>query len=119
MLKIYFFIYVGISIKVDNIDSLVWMSLIILSMFILRLIIVKFVINKDKPLLDKSIISIMRPNGVATAVMGGLPLAQGIQSILYSGLILSIVLTNILFFLLDKKITLPFYKMFYCEGKSK
>ncbi|MDO4763776.1 MAG: cation:proton antiporter [Flavobacteriaceae bacterium] len=119
ILKVYFFIYVGISIQVDSFNTLAWVSLIILSMFVLRAIIVKYVISKDTPLLDKSMISIMRPNGMATAVMGGLPLAQGyvegeeIQSILYSGLILSIIITNILFFLLDKKIILPFYKSFY------
>lgn len=125
MLKVFFFVYVGISIKIDSTDILLWGGLITLSMFILRMIIVKFVIDKNTPLLDKSIISIMKPNGMATAVMGGLPLAQGyvdgeiIQSILFSCLILSIVITNILFFLLDKKITWPFYEMLYGKDYPK
>lgn len=125
MLKVYFFVYVGISIKVDGMDILLWGAVITVAMFIIRMFIVKFVIGKDTPLLDKSIIAIMKPNGMATAVMGGLPLAQGyaegeiIQSILFSCLILSIIITNILFFLLDKKITWPFYKMIYGEEVNK
>lgn len=121
MLKIYFFVYVGLSIKVDDINMLFWGALITLVIFALRILIVKYVVSKDTPLFDKSILSMMAPKGLATAVMGGMPLAQGyadgeiIQSLLYAGLILSIIFTVILFFLVDKKISLPFYKKIYGE----
>ena len=121
MLKIYFFIYVGMSIQIDDFNILMWASLITLVIYVLRIFIVKFVVSKDTPVFDKSIISIMAPKGLATAVMGSLPLQQGaadgeiIQSLLFSGLILSIVFTVILFFLVDKKITLPFYEMIFDE----
>ncbi len=124
MLKIYFFVYVGLSIKVDDINMLLWGALITLVIFALRIVIVKYVVSKDTPLFDKSILSMMAPKGLATAVMGGMPLAQGyadgeiIQSLLYAGLILSIILTVILFFLADKKITMPFYKMIYGQPEK-
>lgn len=124
MLKIYFFIYVGMSIKVDDMRILMWGALITLAIFVLRVAIIKFVVSRDTPLFDKAILSIMAPKGLATAVMGGLPLAQGyadgqiIQSLLYAGLILSIIYTVILFFLADKGITMPVYRIIYGPNPS-
>ncbi|MCC6815724.1 MAG: cation:proton antiporter [Saprospiraceae bacterium] len=119
LLRTFFFIFIGISIQISRFDWLFWGGFITLILYIVRILAVKIVISKDTPLIDKATMSIMIPKGLGSAVIATLPLQQGsadgaiIQSICFSIILFSTLYCVVLFFLLNRKISLPFYTIFF------
>jgi len=108
LLKTFFFVYLGISLKLVS-GWLITVGFIFTMLaFIFRIPAVKLSIKKSVPIKDTSIISVMVPKGLAAVVLASIPLQQGIvggeliQSITYSVVLLSIVMTSFLVLLLDK-----------------
>ena len=119
LLRTFFFVFIGISIQITHLDWFFWGALITAILFLVRIIAVKLIISKDTPVIDKATMSIMIPKGLGAAVIATLPIQQGlphgeiIQSLCFSIILFSTIYCVILFFLLKKEITLPFYSKIF------
>lgn len=124
LLRTFFFVFIGVSIQINRMDWLLWGALITLALFITRILVVKIVIQKDTPLLDKAVISIMIPKGLGAAVIATLPLQQAhpdgliIQSICFAVILFSTLYCVGLFFLTKNGIATYFYGLFYGRNKE-
>ncbi len=125
LLRTFFFVFIGISIQINRTDWLLWGSLITLALYIVRIIAVKLIIPRETPVFDKAVISIMIPKGLGAAVIATIPIQQGhadgliIQSICFSIILFSTIYCVVLFFLLKKEITMPFYSKVFRYRKRK
>lgn len=124
LLRTFFFVFIGVSIQINRMDWLLWGALITLALYITRILVVKIVIQKDTPLLDKAVISIMIPKGLGAAVIATLPLQQAhvdgliIQSICFAVILFSTLYCVGLFFLTKHGIATYFYGLFYGREKD-
>jgi NhaP-type Na+/H+ or K+/H+ antiporter len=84
-----------------------------------RLPVVRSAVDKSTPVSDASMLSVVVPRGLAAAVLASIPFQQGIsggediQNIAYSVILISIILTSILVFLIDKTRLVHFYNWFF------
>lgn len=119
LLRIFFFVYVGISIRISEISILKWGFVMVLAVFVARMFVVKFVIDKKIPLLDKSVVSVMIAKGLGAAVMATLPIQAGyvsgelMQSICYAMILFSTFLCVILFSIVSKDNKLVLFKLVF------
>lgn len=123
LLRTFFFVYIGMNIKINDLFWLSWGAGFTGILFLVRIVAVKIVMHKNTPVLDKGVISFMIPKGLGAAVIATLPLQQGhpygttIQAICFSIILFSTLYCSILFFLIKKEITLPHYRFIF--GKDK
>jgi potassium/hydrogen antiporter len=119
IVKTFFFIYIGISIKIENSW---WMTLglfVTLAAFISRVVVVKMVVGKSTPPDDKSLMAVIGPKGLAAAALASLPLQQGvaggeiIQNVTFAVVLFSITLASVLIFLFDKTPVAIFYRWIF------
>jgi len=125
LLKTFFFVYLGISLKLMS-WQLIGLALILtLLVFILRIPAVKLTVSKSIPIKDASVMAIMVPKGLAAAVLASIPFQQGlaggelIQNVTYAVILFSIILTSLLLFFLDKTKLLDFYGWIFSPGMKK
>ena len=111
LLKTFFFIYIGISIKLDQFMPLVIGFTISVALFLLRILIVKLSFNWEKhelPLEDKVFMAGIVPKGLAAAVLATIPVQRGleggeaIQNIVFAVILFSIIFTSVLVPVLEK-----------------
>jgi NhaP-type Na+/H+ or K+/H+ antiporter len=108
LLKTFFFIYIGLSIQLNNLWALVLGLLLTIIIFSSRVPVVKIAIRKPLPTFDLTMISVMVPKGLAAAVLASIPYQQGIEGgefirdITYAVILLSIVLSSLLIPLVEK-----------------
>ncbi len=103
LLKTFFFIFLGVSIRISDFATVFVSLLLVMAIYFLRLWITRISLPKDGiGLEDAKVTSVMIPKGLAPAVLVGLvmqkgiPHAENIQAIVYSVVILSIVFTAVL-----------------------
>jgi cell volume regulation protein A len=77
LLKIFFFIYLGIQFEIKEYNLILFGITLVILIFIARVPITKLLF-KDKPIRDKSYISMMAPKGLAAAVLASIPLAYNV-----------------------------------------
>ncbi|HPC35257.1 MAG TPA: cation:proton antiporter [Candidatus Marinimicrobia bacterium] len=108
LLKTFFFIYIGISMQISSISLLVFGLLVTIVVYIIRVPIVSLAIPNNTPVKDATLLSVVIPKGLAAAVLATVPLQQGviggelIQSLTYTVVLLSIIMTSVLIFFVDK-----------------
>ncbi|PKP39188.1 MAG: sodium:proton exchanger [Bacteroidetes bacterium HGW-Bacteroidetes-15] len=108
LLKTFFFIYIGLSIQLQNLWALVLGLLLTIIIFSTRVPVVKIAIRKPLPTFDLTMISVMVPKGLAAAVLASIPFQQGIEGgefirdITYAVILLSIVFSSVLIPLVEK-----------------
>jgi cell volume regulation protein A len=119
LLKTFFFVYVGVSIKFTDLN-LIYIALAITALvFFLRVPAVWISLPRDTPVRDASLIAIMSPKGLAAVVLASIPLEQNIphgiavQSVTYGIVFLSIVLTSIFSFLIERTPVARFYALLF------
>jgi NhaP-type Na+/H+ or K+/H+ antiporter len=103
LLKTYFFIYLGISIEFADVNlALVAVSMVFL-VYAMRLLLTRYLCSDPVfSLRDASVISMMGPKGLASAVLATLPLQYGvpggemIRDVTYMVILISITLTALL-----------------------
>jgi NhaP-type Na+/H+ or K+/H+ antiporter len=119
LLKTFFFIYIGISIRLDEFWPILIGFIITLVLFILRVFIVKISFhgkNEELPVEDKVFMSGIVPKGLAAAVLATIPIQQGIeggeiiQNIVFAVILFSITFTSVLVPVLEKENA---FKRFY------
>ncbi len=127
--KIFFFVYLGILMDFSNPWLFVYAVFITLAAFLVRPYAVKFVYRKDRTFddLNRTILEIMIPKGLAAAVIAGLAVQSGLLgdvagefvSLILSVVLLSIVFTSVLVFLADKGWFKGFLPFLYTNGNGK
>ena len=124
LLRIFFFVFIGIKIQVDRSDWLMWGAVITLALFVIRILVVKTISTRRDPLVDKAVMSIMIPKGLGVAVIATLPLQNNyydgviIQSICFSIILFSTLFCVAFFFLIKTGVSLPFYALLYGRDKT-
>lgn len=119
VLKTFFFLYLGISIKFGEITIALTAALMVLFIFLSRLVITRVTVDRSIEQKDASLISIMVPKGLAAAVLASIPLQQGIaggaiiQDIAYLIVLISIIVTVILVPLIERNVLTGFYETFF------
>ena len=110
-MKTFFFVYVGIAIKFDNLNSLLIGLGISFLMLLLRIIVVRIALPSkieninDK---DRAFLSMMIPRGLAAAVLATmisqsqLPGSEGVSNIVFSVIFFTIIITSTLVPFLEK-----------------
>jgi hypothetical protein len=106
---------IGLSIKITDLWSVLLGFVLTLLIFAFRIPVVRFSVRRLTSVTDASLMSVIVPKGLAAAVLATVPLQQGvvggetIQSISYSVILSSTVLTSLLVFLMDKTGLSRFY----------
>jgi len=119
ILKTFFFVYIGISLQLANWWLIVVGLILTALIFIIRLPVVKFTVLKSTPVTDASMLAIVIPRGLAAAVLASIPFQQGmeggdiIQNVAYAIILISIIITSLLVFLVDKTRFSRFYAWFF------
>lgn len=102
VLKTFFFVYLGISMRVDDLQVLQVAAVIVLAVYACRHALAGMLCDRDVGNANVTLTAIMVPKGLAAAVLAGLPLQYGIsggekiQAIAYAVVLLSILLTALL-----------------------
>jgi NhaP-type Na+/H+ or K+/H+ antiporter len=123
LLRTFFFLFIGMSIRINRMDLLLWGALMTLALCLFRIMYVPLVVPKATPVLDKAVISSMIPKGLGSAVVATLPFQSGvpdgdiIRSICFSLILFSTVFTVFFFYLINAGFSIPFYRLIY--GKDK
>jgi NhaP-type Na+/H+ or K+/H+ antiporter len=119
LLKTFFFVYVGVSIHFTDLPLALAALALTSLIFFLRVPAARLALRRDTPVRDASLIAIMSPKGLAAVVLASMPLEQNlsngatIQSVTYSIVFLSIVLTSVLSFLIERTALAKFYALFF------
>lgn len=108
LLKTFFFVYVGVSIQFTD-GTPIYMALALtVLIFVLRIPAAWLGLRRETPVRDASLIAVMSPKGLAAVVLASMPMEQNIpggaklQSITYGVVFLSIVITSVLTFLIER-----------------
>lgn len=123
LLRTFFFLFIGMSIQIHRLDWLLWGAVMTLVLCLVRVLYVPLVVPASTPLLDKAVISSMIPKGLGAAVVATLPYQSGvadgdiIQAVCFSLILFSTVFTVLFFTLINKGVSIPFYRAVY--GKDK
>jgi len=119
LLKTFFFVYVGVSIKFTD-PWLIYMALALTALiFLFRVPAVWLGLRRETPVRDASLIAIMSPKGLAAVVLASMPLEQNLQdgsklqSVTYGVVFVSIVLTSVLSFLIERTALARFYAFLF------
>lgn len=119
LLKTFFFIYVGVSIKFTDLP-LVYIALALsVLIFVIRIPAAWIGLNRTTPVRDASFVAIMSPKGLAAVVLASMPLGrqltggQELQSVTYSVVFISIVFTSVLSFLIERTWLAKAYASFF------
>jgi NhaP-type Na+/H+ or K+/H+ antiporter len=108
LLRTFFFVYIGISVRLQDWWMMALGAIITGVLFLVRIPIVRISVPRDTPLKDASFMAAMIPKGLGAAVLASLPVQQGveggeiIQSVVFSIILCSTMLTTVLTFLVDK-----------------
>jgi potassium/hydrogen antiporter len=108
LLRTFFFVYIGISVRLQDWWMLLLGAIITCALFLVRIPIVRMAVPSDTPLKDAAFMATMIPKGLGAAVLASLPAQQGIpggeiiQSVVFSIILCSTLFTTILTFLVDK-----------------
>ncbi len=108
LLKTFFFFYVGISMQFTDPRLLETGVMVTAAIYALRIPIVRLTVDSKNTIGEASVMAVMVPKGLASAVVAALPLQAGfpegevIQGVTYSVVLFSIMLTSAMIFLLDK-----------------
>lgn len=116
LVKVFFFVYLGISMKFGDVATFWWPAVIVIGVYAARLIITRVVTSSSIPWYERAVMSVMVPKGLAAAVLAGLPVAYGIseagliRETVYRIIFLTIAFTAVLVSLIS---TVPFYRNFF------
>jgi NhaP-type Na+/H+ or K+/H+ antiporter len=123
LLRTFFFVYVGMSIVLDN-GYLIALGVVIAAvLFLVRIPVVLATAGRQTPQFDMAIMSIMIPKGLGAAVLATLPVQRGIpsgaaiQTMTFSVIMATTVICTILFFLVEKRKITGFYSLFFGRNR--
>jgi NhaP-type Na+/H+ or K+/H+ antiporter len=101
ILKTFFFVFLGISMQIDDTRALLWSAALILGAYAARALVVRFIAPASVSRQDAGVMAIMAPKGLAAAVLAGVPAQMGlpggaaIQQFVFGIVLTSIVITSV------------------------
>lgn len=108
LLKTFFFVYVGVSIRLSD-PSLAYIALALTALiFAVRIPAAWVALSRNTPKRDAAMVAVMSPKGLAAVALASLPLQQHmpggdtLQAVTYGTVFLSIVFTSVLSFLIER-----------------
>lgn len=125
LLKTFFFVYIGLSIRLTDFALILAGLGLTLVIFVIRIPVVRLSIAKSVTRFNASIGSVVVPKGLAAAVLASLPLQTGvkngfvIQDVVYAVILFSIIATTILSFLIEKGILRQPYMSVFSKYATK
>ena len=109
LLRTFFFVYLGLLIKISGLSSILTAVIITILIFITRYISIRLVLNKNQfSVTDVITATAMGPRGLACAVLATLPLQKGmaegelIQNLIFAIIPFSILATSLFVSLTEK-----------------
>lgn len=109
LLKTFFFVFLGMSIRFEDLRLIGWAAAFCAVVYLARVIIVRFtLIREEVSWRDLAWTSMMVPKGLVAAVLAGIPVEQGIEgaqvvrNFTYMVVLISICLTALAVPLVDK-----------------
>ncbi|GBC83194.1 K(+)/H(+) antiporter NhaP2 [bacterium HR10] len=124
LLKTFFFVYIGLSIRLTDVVLFAVGVGIVAVLFLIRIPVVWGAVGKMVRGFDGAVAAVMIPKGLAAAVLASLPLQAEvergaiIQDIVYAVILLSILGTALLTFLIEKHILRQPYAYFFPMGEG-
>jgi NhaP-type Na+/H+ or K+/H+ antiporter len=111
--KTFFFVYIGMSIRLSEWSHIIMGILFISLMFVVRIPSITLFCRKGYSSRDRRIMSILNPKGLVSAVLASMPLqlavtdeqirtGEVIQNIGYASVMFSIIIFSLLIFLVEK-----------------
>ncbi len=116
--KIFFFVFIGISLNFENFYIVFLGFLLTLFIFTIRLLAVIFSVPSSTHKFDASVMAVTVPRGLAPAVLALIPIQKGlsggefVQDVTYTVIFFSIFLTSIFIFLLYNTKLRDLYEFF-------
>ncbi|MCC7245929.1 MAG: cation:proton antiporter [Saprospiraceae bacterium] len=108
LLRTFFFVYIGSSVQLQNWWMMQLGAMITGCLFLIRIPIVRLSVSKYTSTKDAAYMAVMIPKGLGAAVLASLPAQKGveggqtIQSIVFSIILCTTLMTTILSFLVEK-----------------
>lgn len=108
LLKTFFFVYLGVSIKFSEPRTVYYACLIAVLIFVIRPLAAWIGLSRSTSPHDASLISIMSPKGLAAVVLASIPLEQklpdgeALRDLTYVIVFVSIVITCVMSFLVER-----------------
>jgi cell volume regulation protein A len=108
LLKTFFFIYLGISIRFDRTVYILLALAVVAVVYLERFMLVRIIASRKFNQRDASIMTTMVPKGLAAAVLAflplqlGLPHAEWVSGVAFPVILISIVATSFLILLIEK-----------------
>lgn len=102
LLKTFFFVYLGISIRFADTALVLWALAAVLTVYGVRAAVVRLAVPRATARRDAGIMAVMAPKGLAAAVLAGTPVQMGLagaeiaQQFTYMVVLISISLTSLL-----------------------
>lgn len=120
LLKVFFFVYLGASLKLSGYEPLLFGGITALACFVLRPFVIRLTFGrKDSTRHDAAVASALVPKGLAAAVLAALPLQAGIaegqtiEAIAFGVILFSILGASVLIAVLDKSFVGRGYGRFF------
>jgi NhaP-type Na+/H+ or K+/H+ antiporter len=120
LLKTFFFVYLGVSIRFEELSLIGWAALFCAVVYLLRLVIVRVVMTKDNVSWQElALTSLMVPKGLVAAVLAGIPVDRGLEGAVvvrnftYMVILISICLTAVMIPLIDKAPVRSIYRVLF------
>lgn len=116
ILKTYFFVYVGICIPFTDMQALLYGLMIAAMLFVVRFALI-YIVGRKNTRNDRLVVAMMIPKGLVAAVLASIPArvneemgyvlipgAEMLQSVVYSVIFCSIIITSLLVFVTHKRL---------------
>lgn len=119
LLRTFFFVYIGISVRLQDWQWMMLGAMITGFLFLARIPVVRLSVSRNTSPKDAAYMAGMIPKGLGAAVLASLPAQQGveggdiIQSVVFSIILCSTVLTTTLTFLLERTFFASFYSWIF------
>lgn len=105
LLKTYFFVYLGLSIGIDDWMVLVWALVVTVLLFIARALIVRWFASPETVPFDRRVLQRLMPKGLVGAALITLVENDIAQDFTFGVVLWSIILTSLLIFLTKPAVT--------------
>ncbi len=125
LLKTFFYVYIGISIKLSNYQWLFYGLIIMIILYFARALIIRFSLSPETSSREAALISVILPKGLAAAAIASLPIfnqipdGEMIQGVVYAVILFSTVLSALLVFILNETKLIEVYKLFFNNFKEE
>ena len=120
LIKTFFFVYLGLSITLADLSTLVFASGLVAALLFSRLLAVRLSVPREwMTLKDVSSVGVMIPRGTAAAVLASIPLqmelAAGstIRDVTYAVIVVSILFSAFFIFLLEKTPAIRLFRLIF------